>query len=172
VTSSTGRSETYKSAPKERNVNKDVAPHGSKTLATQDPQNDAAGTSNESPLKIDAIAYVMPCMLTRRSDAMKAAAMANNQGNTVGGRKRTKSAREIAVSDESETSVERATSDESVTSVDRVMNVERATSDESVMSVDRVMNVESVTNVATACPDDKRTNVNAASSRPTTRKEL
>jgi hypothetical protein len=190
VTSSTGRSETYKSAPKERNVNKDVAPHGSKTLATQDPRNDAAGTSNESPLKIDAIAYVMPCMLTRRSDAMKAAAMANNQGNTVGGRKRTKSAREIAMSDESETSVERATSDESVTSVDRVMNVERATSDESVtsvdrvmnveratsdesvMSVDRVMNVESVTNVATACPDDKRTNVNAASSRPTTRKEL
>jgi hypothetical protein len=99
-------------------------------------------------------------MLTRRSDAMKAAAMANNQGNTVGGRKRTKSAREIAVSDE------RATSDESETSV------ERATSDESVTSVDRVMNVESVTNVATACPDDKRTNVNAASSRPTTRKEL
>jgi hypothetical protein len=154
VTSSTGRSETYKSASKERNVNKDVAPHGSKTLATQDPRNDAAGTSNESPLKIDAIAYVMPCMLTRRSDAMKAAAMANNQGNTVGGRKRTKSAREIAVSDE------RATSDES------------ETSDESVTSVDRVMNVESVTNVATACPDDKRTNVNAASSRPTTRKEL
>ena len=62
--------------------------------------------------------------------------------------KRTKSAREIAVSDQ------------------------RATSDESVMSVDRVMNVESVTNVATACPDDKRTNVNAASSRPMTRKEL
>jgi hypothetical protein len=123
-------------------VNKDVAPHGSKTLATQDPQNDAAGTSNESPLKIDAIAYVMPCMLTRRSDAMKAAAMANNQRNTVGGRKRTKSAREIAASDE------RVTSDESETSV------------------------ESVANVATACPDDKRTNVNAASSRPTTRKEL
>ena len=167
MTSSTGRSETYKSAPKERNVNKDVAPHGSKTLATQDPQNDAAGTSNESPLKIDAIAYVMPCMLTRRSDAMKAAAMANNQGNTVGGRKRTKSAREIAVSGE------RVTSDESVTtSVESVTSVEKVTNVESVTSVERVMNVESATNATTACPDDKRTNVNAASSRPTTRKEL
>jgi hypothetical protein len=160
VTSSTGRSETYKSASKERNVNKDVAPHGSKTLATQDPRNDAAGTSNESPLKIDAIAYVMPCMLTRRSDATKAAAMANNQGNTVGGRKRTKSAREIAASDE------RVRSDESVT------NVERVRSDESVTNVERVTSDESVTNVATACPDDKTTNVNAASSRPMTRKEL
>jgi hypothetical protein len=88
-------------------------------------------------------------MLTRRSDAMKAAAMANNQANTVGGRKRTKSARETAVSDE------RVTSDESVTT-----------------SVERVTNVESVTDVATACPDHKRTNVNAASSRPMTRKEL
>jgi hypothetical protein len=106
VTSSTGRSERCKSAPEERNVSKDVAPHGSKTLGTRDPQNDAAGTSNESPLKIDAIAYVMlPCMLTRRSDAMKAAAMANNQGNTVGGRKRAKSAREMAASDERVTNV-------------------------------------------------------------------
>jgi hypothetical protein len=124
VISSTSRSESYKSAPKERKVNKDVAPHGSKTLDTQDPRNGAAGTSNESPPKIDAIAYVMPCMLTRRNDAMmKADAMANNQGNTVAGRKRTRSAREIAaVSDERVTNAATACLDDKRTNVNNVAN--------------------------------------------------
>jgi hypothetical protein len=63
-------------------------------------------------------------MLTRRNDAMmKADAMANNQGNTVAGRKRTRSAREIAaVSDERVTNAATACLDDKRTNVNNVAN--------------------------------------------------
>jgi hypothetical protein len=164
VTSSIGRSERYENA---RKANKDVAPHGSKTLDPQDPQNAAAGTSNESPLKIGAIAYVMPCMLMRRNDAMKAAAM--------------KTAREIAVSDRTmrnaavtdRTMRNAAVSDRGMRNAavsDRGMR-DAAVNDRGMRNA--VVNDKRVRNAATACPDDKRRNIdNVVSSRPMTRKEL